>query len=308
MGAPHLTDSEDLPPLLTIADDIGVQIVPYWGEAVAGRPVADVLARSGAAASRLAGLAGDLCADGSIGSRTAAFRSPYADAPTSGRSYLTPAEVAEHVLACGRAGVQAGFHVIGDAAADTILDGLDRIVTDLGEEGRVAVTAARVRLEHLETTDDDQIARLARHGVLASMQPAFQATWGGPRGMYEQRLGRQRATRLNRCASVAAAGIPLALGSDSPVTPFDPWGAVRAAAAQADPAERLTAEQALYAHTRGAHLVADPGSRDGILGAGHPAGFAIWDTPGVPGPGDPAPRCLLTAVAGRAVHGEGDLV
>lgn len=304
MGAPHLTTAEDLPALLGTAGDVGVAVVPYWGELVAGRAVDEVKARSGAGPA-LAGLAGDLCADGSIGSRTAAFRGPYADADTRGRAYVTPEDVSGHVLACGLAGVQAGFHVIGDAGLDTILDGLDRIVRDRGEEGRHAVAAARVRLEHLEAADDEQVARLARHGVAASVQPAFQSTWGGEHGMYAVRLGAGRARRLNRLATLAGAGLPLAFGSDSPVTPFDPWGAVAAAGAHDDPGERLGHEAALAAHLRVPHVVA--GAADvtaGTLEPGAPATIAVWDA----SRDASRPRCLLTTVSGRTVHDTGDLL
>ena len=59
--------------------------------------------------------------------------------------------------------------------------------------------------------------------------------------MYAQRLGADRAARLNPLAALAAAGVPLALGSDSPVTPVDPWGAVRAAAYPTNPASTRSA-------------------------------------------------------------------
>ncbi|OLT23870.1 hypothetical protein BJF78_31415 [Pseudonocardia sp. CNS-139] len=99
--------------------------VGYWGEAVTSPAQArELLLSTGAH-----GLAGDLFVDGSIGSRTAALRAPYADAPgCTGNRYLDAAAVGAHVAACTEAGTQAGFHVIGDAAADTLLAGLDLAV------------------------------------------------------------------------------------------------------------------------------------------------------------------------------------
>ena len=72
---------------------------------------------------RAPSLAGDLSADGSIGSRTAFFREPYADNTAArpdhrGHAYLDAEQVSAHLVACVEAGVQAGFHVIGDAALD----------------------------------------------------------------------------------------------------------------------------------------------------------------------------------------------
>ena len=68
------------------------------------------------------GLAGDLCVDGAIGSRTAWLSEPYADAvgPEEvrevGAQYLTVEEITEHLRLCTRAGLTGGFHCIGDAA------------------------------------------------------------------------------------------------------------------------------------------------------------------------------------------------
>ncbi|MGF1663669.1 MAG: amidohydrolase family protein, partial [Kineosporiaceae bacterium] len=330
MGGPDLTGPADLPVLVEAARDVGVGLRAYWGQLASGGDVTVAMAASGLDPADVAGLAGDLCVDGSIGSRTAAFREPYADADTRGRLYLTAEQVAAHVAACGRAGVQAGFHVIGDAGLDAVLGGLDLAARD---DAGAAVRRARVRLEHVEAADDDQVRRLVGHGVTAGVQPAFSATWGGPGGMYAARLGPERAARLNRFAALAAAGVPLALGSDSPVTPFDPWGAVTAATAHEDPAERVSARAAFAAHTRGAHRAADgPGTSEGVLAPGAPATLAVWEagelvvhvpdgrvrawstdprsaTPPLPAlePGRPAPRCRRTVVAGRVVHDSGHL-
>lgn len=64
--------------------------------------------------------------------------------------------------------------------------------------------------------DGDQAVRLGAAGVIASMQPNFDALWGGGDGMYAQRLGPDRVGRLNPLALLASEGVPLAFGSDSP--------------------------------------------------------------------------------------------
>ena len=82
------------------------------------------------------GLAGDLNVDGSIGSRTASLRVDYLDAPGNrGQAFLTVAQVRDHVAACTRAGVQAGFHVIGDAGVDTVLAGFEAAAELVGATG-----------------------------------------------------------------------------------------------------------------------------------------------------------------------------
>ncbi len=277
------------------------RVVAYWGELVADETHAKALIAELPAEVR--GLAGDLSADGSIGSRTACLQADYADAPgTRGHAYLTVEQVRDHVAACTLVGVQAGFHAIGDAAVDTVLRGMRRAAERVG---LAAVRSARHRIEHLECLDADAVREVADLGVTASVQPAFDALWGGPDGMYAERLGPDRAGRMNPFAVLAAAGVPLALGSDSPVTPFDPWGAVRACVLHHEPGQRIGVEAAFAAHTRGGwRAIGD--DRCGVLAVGAPATFAAWtsSTPGMPDltPGRDLPACLLTVRDGVVLH------
>src|SRR5690606_21480216 len=126
--------------------------------------------------------------------------------------------------------------------------------------------------------DAEQITRLAAWGVIASVQPAFDAAWGGPDGMYAARLGAERAARLNPFAAMASAGISLAIGSDAPVTALDPWAAVRAAAEHRTPGHGVSPRAAFAAATRGAWRAG--GVRDGVAGTlvpGAPASYAVWE-------------------------------
>src|SRR6185437_10186849 len=240
------------------------------------------------------GLAGDLCADGSIGSHTAALRAPYTDDDrTAGHGYLTAEQVAAHVVACTRAGLQAGFHVIGDAALDTVLAGFEAAADDVGLE---AIRDGQHRLEHVEMADADAIADLARFGLWASVQPVFDAWWGGERVMYAERLGAVRAAGMNRFADLDRAGVLMVLGSDSPVTPYDPWGAVRARVNHHDPTQRVGVLAAMNGHS-------------GSLMTGVVASYAVWGVPGglVDGapdlsPGVPDPVCLRTVVRGHLAY------
>jgi predicted amidohydrolase YtcJ len=284
-AGPDVSGVDDLADLL--AADHGVEVVGYWGQAVCtARQARELLAATGAY-----GLAGDLFCDGAIGSRTAALRMPYTDAPgTCGASYLDAEQIAAHVVACTQAGTQAGFHVIGDAATDAVVAGF------AAAEATVGTTALRQcthRLEHLEMVDSAQARQLARWGVVASVQPAFDAAWGGREGMYALRLGASRAAAMNPYGLLAAAGVVLAFGSDAPVTPVDPWGAVRAAVEHRSPGWGIGAAEALAAHTCGGYRAAatvDPLA--GTLAAGAPASYAIWDS------SDP-PCCLRTVHRGR---------
>ena len=295
MAGPDISGERDLAALLELARaEPGPEVVGYW----ASLNDIDVPRRLG-----LRGGAGDLFVDGAIGSRTAALRAPYRDAETAGNLRYDAAAIAGHVLVCIDAGLQAGFHVIGDRAVDAVLAGFAMAVEKVGLD---RVAAGRHRVEHIEMLAD--IAALARFGVTASVQPAFDAAWGGPDGMYAERLGAQRAGPMNPFAAMAAAGVPLAFGSDSPVTPLDPWGGVRAAVLHKTAESRLPVQAAFAAHTRGGWYAT--GIDDaGELRPGALATLAVWTSGAagtarnpLPDPGAPAPDCLRTVVGGTTVY------
>jgi predicted amidohydrolase YtcJ len=303
LQAPHISAPDEAELVAAAAAEPRTpEVVTYWG---ALAPAVD-------APEETLGLAGDLCIDGSIGSRTAALNDPYADADTRGYQYLDVDEITEHVVFCTRAGQQAGFHVIGDAAHDAVLAGFRRAAVTVGRD---ALIARRHRLEHVEMIDEADIATLAEYGIVASVQPAFDAAWGGPDDLYARRLGTDRAQRMNPYARMHRAGVVLAFGSDTPVTPFDPWGGVRAAMMHHTADQQLTGGSAFDAHTRGGYRATGDDSR-GVLAAGHPATLSIWHVPaglvddGGPFPvlaaDAPAPSCRRTVVNGCTIFDEED--
>jgi predicted amidohydrolase YtcJ len=319
-AGPEISSPDDLSAIMELGrQDTLPDVVGYWGEMGAFE-----LARS----LGLQGLAGDLFVDGAIGSRTAALRSPYADDPSnSGARYLDAGEIAEHLVECTQASLQAGFHVIGDAAVATVIDGFAKAAATVGRD---ALAAARHRLEHVEMVTGEQAAQLASWGVVASMQPMFDAAWGGRDGMYVQRLG-DRGTTLNPFATLARNGVVLAFGSDSPVTPVDPWRSVQAAVHHRTTGSGISPRASFTAHTRSGWRAA--GVDDGMTGMllpGAPATYAVWETgdlvvagsdsrvqrwstdprSGVPGlpaldPGAELPRCVRTVLRGKTIFEKG---
>jgi predicted amidohydrolase YtcJ len=293
LAGPDLSGTDDLLALVELAAEEPLPaVLPYWGEP--GRSGVDTAREVGAV-----GAAGDLFADGSIGSHTACFTEPYADAPGErGHQYLSAEQVRDHVVGCTEAGLQAGFHAIGDAAVGAVAAGFAAAAAALGED---SVRAARHRVEHLELVPAGATATFARLGVVASVQPAFDALWGGESGLYADRLGVARSLAANPLAALAGAGIVLAFGSDAPVTPLAPWEGVRAAVHHHAAASRLSPAAAFAAHTLGGWAAARrPG---GELATGAPAYLAVWDAAGIPDltPGTPPPRCLRTVAAGRTI-------
>jgi predicted amidohydrolase YtcJ len=152
----------------------------------------------------------------------------------------------------------------------------------------------------------DQVAVLADLGVVASVQPLFDGWWGGAGRLYDQRLG-GRHRGMNPFATMHDAGVTMAFGSDSPVTPVGPWPALRAAAGHSDPHQSLPAGVALDAHTRGGWAAARLDG--GTIEAGAPGDVAVWDVTTLETALDPecaVPRCLLTVVGGRVAHDDPD--
>lgn len=296
MSAPHLNPPEDLLIVrrLAAAEPL-INVIGYWGEH------ADDGGIEHARELGCVGVGGDLCIDGALGSRTAALHQPYADEPDHhGHVYLDADRVARHVEACTNAGMAAGFHCIGDAALDTALTGFRAAAATLGID---RLRRARHRIEHAELFAPELHREAASYGIVVSAQPAFDATWGGPSDMYAVRLGTDRASCANPFAALHAAGVPLAFGSDSPVTPLDPWAGVRAATQHRTERHRLDFDSALAAHTRGGWYAA--GLDDaGVLRPGMAATYAIWATEAGAEPDSAA--CVRTVVGGRVVFSTAD--
>ncbi|GAA3635872.1 amidohydrolase [Microlunatus ginsengisoli] len=299
LGGPHLGPVEDLVRVRDEGRRIGLEVVGYWGESASDEAFARM------AASGAVGLAGDLCVDGAIGSRTAALREPYADAAGRGVRYLDLDQLTEHLIACTRAGVQGGFHCIGDDAVAAAIEAVGRAGAVVGRE---AMVAARHRLEHVEMVDVAELGRLDTFGVVASVQPAFDAAWGAPGELYEQRLGPDRARLMNPLRSFAAARVMLAFGSDTPVTPLAGWETVRAAARHHQSRQRLSVADAFAAATIGGHAAARRSG--GRLAVGERADLAIWqaepaslDADGLPRLAEdvPLPEWQGTVLGGRLV-------
>jgi len=322
MAGPIISSAQDLQDLLSLhTHEPGPVVTGYWGE----------LARDGGVetAKRIGalGAGGDLFVDGSLGSHTACLSHPYTDQPdVRGVAYLSSEDVAQHVVASTRVNIQAGFHVIGDEAMNIVVSGLRAAANELDA---ATLRRSRHRLEHAEMISADQRATLAELGVTLSMQPAFDAHWGGEHGMYAKRLGSARAQKLNPFAKVIKDGILLAFGSDTPVTEQSGWAGVKAASEHQSHVSRISSRAAFHAHTRGGwRAIGD--DEAGVIAPGAPAHLAIWHvdqievqapdervsrwstdprsgTPGLPSLEAQLPHCIRTIVHGRVVYDAGVL-
>jgi predicted amidohydrolase YtcJ len=259
--------TRDFEVLMGHRDQLPVDVIPY----VATTEIPYVMDFG------LPRIGGDLSLDGSIGARTAHVGDPYVDGEGTGVAYHGDEELAEFFHNAHLAGLQVAVHAIGDAAIEQALACWERVYGALDSRGRRHFRARRHRIEHFEMPGQDQVERGANLGLAISVQPGFDAAWGHPGQMYEQRLGPERSTRMNPFRTLLARGMAVGAGSDSPVTPLDPMAGIAAAQGHHESFERLGREEAIRLFTRGGSLIAGLEDKKGTLEPGMQADFAAYD-------------------------------
>jgi predicted amidohydrolase YtcJ len=217
----------------------------------AWRAMADTLRAQGPGDDwlRSAGVKGFV--DGSLGSTTALFYDPYNDAPHSRGLLVTPEDsLRAWIGGADSAGLQVVVHAIGERANGLLLDIYDSVAKAHGPRDR------RFRIEHAQHLRRQDIGRLARSGVIASMQP-YHAIDDGR--WAEKRIGPERIKTTYAFRSLLDNGAHLQFGSDWTVAPIDPLLGIYAAVTRRTldgknpggwvPGEKITVEEALRAYT-----------------------------------------------------------
>jgi predicted amidohydrolase YtcJ len=239
--------------------------------------------------------------DGSLGSRTAAMKEPFADdAGNSGLPQYTQAQLNQMAVERAKAGFQLGFHAIGDQAAAMALDAFSQPGVS---------TSARNRIEHAQVVDPADIPRFKQLGVIASMQPNHLLTdmnWA------EDRLGSKRAAYSYAWKAFLDAGVPLAFGTDYPVEPITPFRGLYCAVTRMNeagtktyyPENKITRGQALYAYTQGSAYAEFAEKRKGKLAPGYEADMVLLDRDlyTVDAPAILATHVVETIVGGKSVY------
>ena len=214
--------------------------------------------------------------DGALGSRTAWLLAPYADAPEqTGLNTTPPGHIADTARIVLEHGFQLAVHAIGDRANRETLDLFERIFADRGRPSDL-----RWRIEHAQHIHPDDIPRLAKLGVIASMQPVH-ATSDGP--WVETRIGPRRAEAgAYVWRRLLDAGAVIAIGTDAPVEEVDPIANYYAAVTRRlpdgsrfYPGQVMTRFEALRAYTLDSAFAAFEERWKGSVTPGKYADFTI---------------------------------
>jgi predicted amidohydrolase YtcJ len=246
-----------------------------------------------------------LYADGALGSRGAALVEPYSDDPANLGLLVTPgAHLQEVARRAATSGFQAAIHAIGDRGGLVALDALEKAMGGAHPE-------LRFRLEHAQVLRLQDIERMARLGIIGSMQPTH-ATSDMP--WADERLGEGRLEEAYAWRKVLASGGRLALGSDFPVEQADPRLGLYAAVTRQDlegkpaggwlPGERLTREEALRGFTLDAAWSLFLDKEVGSLEVGKRADLVVFARDWMAAPEAEIPRTDidLTLVEGEVLY------
>ena len=226
--------------------------------------------------------------DGSLNTRTAFCFDEYPglEGQRNSRGLLTIPydELVPLLRRATQAGLVPAVHAIGDHANRLALDAFER----LGVSGSI---------EHAQLVADADFERFARLGVVAGVQPEHAMDDRDVADKYwPGRTGRAFAL-----ASLLAAGAELALGSDAPVAPLDPWITIAAAVARTGddrapwhPEQAISVDDALIASADGRRA----------LEAGGPADIAVLDIDPLTATTDELRRMPVAAtlLGGRFTH------
>ncbi|HEY1331705.1 MAG TPA: amidohydrolase family protein [Actinomycetota bacterium] len=291
MNTPAVRGRQDVEVLMAHRPNLPIDVVAY----VADRDIPWVMDLG------LETIGGDLSLDGSIGARTAAIGDKYADGDGEGALYETDDDLAEFFHNAHLAGMQVAVHAIGAAAIEQVVRVWERVYRTLDSRQRRHFRARRHRVEHFELPSYDQIERAAALGLSISVQPAFDAEWGHPGALYEQRLGEERARAMNPFGTLVSRGLAIGVGSDSPITPLDPMYGVWALETHHDASQRMSRDEAVHLFTVGSASLAHLEEKKGRLAPGMQADFAVYDADPMEVEDVRELRPILTVSRGREV-------
>jgi predicted amidohydrolase YtcJ len=222
-----------------------------------------------------------LMADGALGSRGAAMLEPYADQPGyAGLEILTEEQIYQATKRFAQAGFQTAVHAIGDKTNRSVLNAFERVKKDLPKAD------LRLRVEHAQILDAQDIPRFGKLGIIASVQPTHltsDAPWVPTRiGADRMEEGAYVWQKLRQSQAV------LVSGSDTPVESANPlWGLYAAVTRQTQDGyppkawhydQHLSIDEALESYTKNAAFAAYWEKELGTLEPGKIADIVVLDS------------------------------
>ncbi|OOG50533.1 amidohydrolase [Polaromonas sp. C04] len=215
--------------------------------------------------------------DGSIQGFSARLRWPgYFNGAPNGIWVTAPAQYEADFETYHRAGLLIHTHTNADEASEVAIDAIERVLT------RAPRPDHRHTLQHGQMIDAPLFRRMAALGLCANLFTNHLWYWGDQH--YEMTMGPDRANRLDACASALAAGVPLAIHSDAPVTPLGPLFTAWCAVNRVTPsgrvlgeAERISVPQALHAITLGPAWTLKLDHEIGSIECGKRADFCVLE-------------------------------
>jgi predicted amidohydrolase YtcJ len=235
-------------------------------------------------------------ADGALGPRTAWMITPYEGEPENrGIPFHQEDELHDLIQLAAENGFACAVHAIGDQANRAVLDAIERIENQKppknGEDSPLRTNPLHSpchlphRIEHVQLLHPDDLPRLAKLNIVASMQP-IHATQDME--MADRYWGK-RAAFSYAWRSLMEHNTVLAFGSDCPVEELSPFLGIFAAVTRRRhtdghpgpeawyPEQTLALNDAVYAYTMGAAHAAGLASRLGSLSPGKMADLVVLD-------------------------------
>ncbi len=247
-------------------------------------------------------------ADGSLGAGTAWFFDAYDDDRSNygiASDTLSSGRLEEWATEADKRHLQLAIHAIGDRAVSTVLDIFERITKTNRPWDR------RFRIEHAQHVAPQDFLRMKRLNVIASVQP-YHCVDDGRWAL--GKVGANRAKTTYAFNTILGEGIPLAFGTDWPVSTLNPMEGIAAAVTRETtdgrypggwfPEQKIPVEQALRSYTQGSAFASFSESRKGILETGKLADMVVLsESPFLVPPEQIKDiKVLMTVVGGSIVY------
>ena len=233
------------------------------------------------------------------------FYRPYANNPEfRGLPLTTQENLTAIVEEAHQLDWRVGVHVVGDAALEMALDAFQVVNSRSSTVGRGHA------LEHAFTPVQKSMERTLDLGIGVTLQHALVYSLAGNMQTY---WGHQRAAECTPSRAWIDSGALVGVGTDSPVTDYDPWLNVYGFATRdtevagiVGPQHRISIAEALRAYTVGSAEVLGMGNSLGSLEVGKAADFICLDRDPLSASPEQVRHIgvLRTFVGGRQVYPE----